>query len=83
LASSPSGLAALDRVLAGAALGLQIGREVALGGPAIGVVLERLLGVEADQAQRAVEAVDPDGVAVDHLGDVELAEDEPGGARAS
>ena len=42
------------------------------------VVLERLLGIHAEQAQRAIEPVDANGVAVDDTGHRELAEREPG-----
>src|SRR5262249_48251470 len=43
---------------------------------AITLALERFLGIDAEQAQRAVEAVDANRVAVGDLGDAELAEDE-------
>jgi len=43
---------------------------------ALAVVLERLLGIESEQAQARVEAVDADRVAVDHLRELELADRE-------
>jgi hypothetical protein len=61
-----------------AAQGTQEAGPVGVGGPAVGGPLERLLGVEADQPQRVVEADDPQGVAVGDLLDREHAEEEVG-----
>src|SRR5262249_16758466 len=62
------------------ALVLQVVVPARLVGAALGLVLEGLLGVDAEEAQRRIQPLNPDGVAVDDRvlgGERGLADDEP------